>query len=532
MSIDHHPGPGTYRLVPGLQLIEEERGGLVISTYPLRTLRLSVQATRLLSLCRQERSAAELAHASGLAPARVQTLCRQLVNTGLLEAGPPPPPADWPGVSIIVPTRNRAPHLERCLCALQTLAYPAERLEVIVVDDASADSTPTLLKRLQGEFTATGLRLQHIRHSRPVGAGYSRNSGTMSARYELLAYLDDDCLASPTWLRELVPLFEDPQLAAAGGLIRAYETHSLLGRYEDVRSSLFMGMQPREVGLEGPLTYLPSANLLVRRAAWERISGFASLRFGEDVDFCQRLLASGARIRYWPAALVYHNYRTDFSGFLLTRVNYASSEAVLQRLHPERRRVLVLPPEQAGAAALALGGLCQTLEGVLTLTTSADESATRRARSRRRALLPGLSLLLLALLTILGSVRRRWQHVRSRHLPLRRTQVWLATVRGHLAYTYHLCRHLTRYYTLALLGAGLLLPPLLLLSGLLYAIVSSVDYVRLRPRMSLAAFAFCSLLDDCAYEVGVVVGCLRHGHWQPLVPLLRWHIHEPEGRRA
>src|SRR6266702_2623853 len=96
-----------------------------------------------------------------------------------------------------------------------------------------------------------------------------------------------------------------------------------------------------------------------------------------------------------------------------------------------------------------------------------------------------------------------------------------ATLHGHLSYTYHLCRHVVRYYTLPLLIVGMFLPPLLLLALMLMAIVVAVDYVRLRPNMSLGQYIFCSLLDDCAYEVGVVLGSIKHKTWKPLLPVIK-----------
>ncbi len=53
---------------------------------------------------------------------------------------------------------------------------------------------------------------------------------------------------------------------------------------------------------------------------------------------------------------------------------------------------------------------------------------------------------------------------------------------------------------------------------MLCGVVIGVDYRRLRPDMGLGWYALCSLLDDCAYEVGVVRGCVKHKTWKPLVP--------------
>jgi mycofactocin system glycosyltransferase len=526
MSTYRYPAPGCYRLSHGVQLLREGAGGVAICRYPLRCLRLSGAALQLLALARSERSLEELACLSGLRPARVQALCEALTQKGLLEAGPPPLPASpssWPGVSVIVPTRNRAAQLERCLRALCALDYPPERLEIIVVDDSSQDESAQLLQRLAAEFAGRGHRLRSVRQTGHLGAARSRNRGASLASYALLAFLDDDCLPAPDWLRALVPFLQDESVAAVGGMIRAYDLRSRLGRYEDVRSSLFMGVRPQEVSPAGPLTYLPTANLLVRRSAWQAIGGFRPLPYGEDVDFCYRLLAAGGRILYRPCGSVYHDYRTRLATFLSTRVRYASSEALLLRLHPAQRRVLLLPPEPAVFSTLVLGGLWQLLLAALrgrsgaALAETGQPSGGRHGRPWRR----GLLALTLALLLTLGSAGHGWARARRAALPLARHQIWAATLRGRLAYLYHLSRHLARYYTLPLLLAGLLFPPLLLLGALFSALVSGVDYLRLRPRIGLATFALYALLDDCAYQIGVVVGCLRYGTWQPLLPLVR-----------
>jgi mycofactocin glycosyltransferase len=137
---------------------------------------------------------------------------------------------------------------------------------------------------------------------------------------------------------------------------------------------------------------------------------------------------------------------------------------------------------------------------------------------------PGIVALLcltIAFLLSLWGARQRWQRVRQQRVPIGPLAVWWATVRGNLAYTYHLARHLTRYYTLPLLLVGLVLPPLLLLVFMLMGIVIGVDYVRLRPDMRLGAYAWCAVLDDCAYEIGVVRGCVQHHTWKPLWPIMR-----------
>lgn len=479
---------------------------MALCNYPLHVVRLSSTAARLLHLCTAQHNCQELAQQLGLLTRHVETLCEQLRWKGLLEAGPALPPASWPSVSIIVPSHNRASSLKRCLHSLFNLDYPAQRLEILVVDDASSDETSVLLQEFAQEFATCGKPLRVIHHHYRQGVAISRNSGAEIAHHELLAYIDSDCVASAGWLTELVPVFQNAAVGAVGGMLRAYERQSMLGRYEDVRSSLFMGIRPQRVRREGPLTYLPTANLLVRRELWQKLGGFAPLPFGEDVDFCRRLLSAGFHILYLPQGVVYHDYRTDLWAFLNTRVCYASSEATLLQRYPSERRVLVLPPEQAIFAGIVLSGVWSLMRG----STKGMMGGTRTVLA-----------FVLAILLILFGAYNRMKKVQQQHIPIAPFTIFQATLRSHLAYTYHLCRHLTRYYTFPVLLVGLLLPPLLLLGLITQGIVIGVDYARLRPQLSVGRYALCSLLDDCAYEVGVLIGCIKQKTWKPLLPILK-----------
>lgn len=530
-KVYRRPGPGCYRLTRGVRIVMGENGSsgpVAICAYPLRVVRINATAARLLSLCSQDRTCAQLARDMQMSEKRVEALCVQLCRKELLEAGPLAAPQRWPGVSIVIPSYNRARELERCLRSLLRLDYPIERLEIIVVDDGSTDETSAMVQRMIAEAARAGLTLRILYHDERRGVAIARNTGAAAAQHDLIAYIDSDCVASSGWLAELVPAFQNERTGAVGGMIRSYDRKSMLGRYEDVRSSLFMGLRPLQVRLEGPLTYLPTASLLVRRTLWQQLGGFAPLTFGEDVDFCRRLLIAGEEIQYLPQGTVYHDYRTKMGEFLRIRAAYASAEAALLQRHPAERRILVLPQEQATFAAAAIGstvGAGGILRDYLESRLAKKAFVTSRTRvgSYLPLVLTLLALLALLALTLMGA-RTRLRKVRKQRLPVGSLAVFRATLRGHLAYTYHLSRHLTRYYALPLLALGLLLPPFFLLAFVLCGTVIAVDYIRLRPDMGLGEYALCSLLDDCAYEVGVVIGCIRYRTWKPLLPVIKMHV--------
>ena len=528
---------GSYRLQGGIRLEQHGEQILALSDYPLRVVRLKPTMARLLALCTEPRTCMQLAEVMKIPLKRVEALCDQLRWKGLLEAGPLLPPATWPTVSIIIPAYNRVCELGRCLQSLLLQDYPA-RLEIIVVDDASTDNTCIMMEQYIQKKLSEQVSLRLVRHRQRCGIGTSRNDGAAIAQHELLAYIDSDCVASSNWLRELVPAFQQLAIGAVGGMIRAYERESLLGRYEDVRSSLFMGQRPQQVKPEGPLTYLPTASFLVRRSLWQQLGGFASISLGEDVDFCRRLLTSGAGILYLPQGVVYHDYRTTLPAFLRTRVAYASSEASLLLRHAVERRVLLLPPEPAifamslimGTTGIAYMSMAPT-RGVTTLISPRRRrnnicsdtpcGCHARCHASRYHAIPQIFPFLIAVITCLVGSRRRLKALRVQQVPLGMMAVLKATVRGNLSYTYHLCRHLTRYYTLPALLIGLFMPPLFMCILLMCAVVIGVDYVRLQPQMRVGAFALCAMLDDCAYEIGVAQGCIQRRTWKPLIPIIK-----------
>ncbi len=535
MSVTQTLSVGCYRLAANVRLTQTENGEMVaLCDYPLRVVPLNPPLARLLSFCTEERSCEELATLLSMPLKRVEALCDSLRWKSLLEAGPVAQPKKWPTLSIVIPSYNRANELERCLRSLFLLTYPHQLLEILVVDDTSTDTTSAVLYSLISEAETYNIELRSVRHIQRQGVAISRNTGADAARYELIAYIDSDCVASPTWLTKLVPLFQDTRIAAVGGMIRGYERQSILGRYEDTCSSLHMGSRPQQVRLEGLLTYLPTANLVIRRAIWQSLGGFAPLPQGEDVDFCRRILLSGAHIRYIPQGIVYHDYRTTLKSFLKIRAAYATAEAALLQRHPTERRILVLPPEQATFAGIVLGGLWSVSLYVVgqMITDLCRRVGVRfiapkheRSNVRSTLIIPFIiSTLLSALSLTLFSTRNRLQKVRQQHISIPFTTVFKATLRGNLAYTYHLCRHLTRYYTLPLLALGLLFFPFFILIAIMLCIVMSVDYWRLKPSMKWIEYILCAILNDCAYEVGVVQGCMNYKTWKPLVPIIKRHI--------
>ena len=107
---------------------------------------------------------------------------------------------DAPDVTVVIPTRDRSALLHGAL--LSALGQEGIRLEVLAVDDGSMDSTPDVLAGIEDP------RLRVLRNARPEGVAQARNRALEAARGRWIAFLDDDDVWSPRFLRTLLDAAE------------------------------------------------------------------------------------------------------------------------------------------------------------------------------------------------------------------------------------------------------------------------------------------------------------------------------------
>ncbi len=457
-----------YRIPPRVRVVSTEQGDFLLAERPLRLLKLNR------SLCELVRRAKEEA-ISPSSPAEAQVMetlvSRYFAERVIAGASAPAVP---PFISIVIPVRDREDELRRCLASLSQLHYPQNKIEVIVVDDGSTDNSPEVARTFGALLLHSG--------GKGMGPAHARNTGARAANGEILAFIDSDCIASPSWLDELVGLFSDPSVAAAGGLVDGMYKSSALDRYEAVMSSLSLGNRERSGQSGNDTFYLPSCNLLVRTAAFREAGGFdAELHVGEDVDLTWRLRNAGHKIVYVPHGTVGHEHRNAFLPFMKRRFQYGTSEGKLQLLHPERHKRMIVPPVLAVALFLALFAAWNlnwpALLAALLLT--AADALLARKRLGQWGMAIGWRTIMGARLRALGSL------------------------------AYYLSFHLARYYMTPLLLASLFFHRFAIAVALCTVAVGVVDYVVRRPKLNFPQFFFYFFVEQLAYGAGVFWGCLR-----------------------
>lgn len=207
--------------------------------------------------------------------------------------------AEQPGVTVVVPVRDGAELLDRCLAALDAQDYPAHLVQVLVVDNGSTEDVGAVVAR----HRATLLR-------QPVGGSYTaRNAALGHATGPVLAFTDADCDPAPTWLSTAVAdLQGPPEAAMVGGAVALTYAAGAPRTGSELFESLHSFPQQRYLQEEG---FAATANMVTWRHVLDRVGPFAdSLASGGDKEWGQRVRASGALQRYSPGAVVRHPARS------------------------------------------------------------------------------------------------------------------------------------------------------------------------------------------------------------------------------
>lgn len=225
-----------------------------------------------------------------------------------------------PVARVVVMTFNRPDGLRRCLASLA-----AQSFEVVVVD-VSSPPVDQVLEPFQQ-------RLQLIHQPEPNrGVAANRNLGAERARGEVLAFLDDDCIASPTWLAELVTVVQhDPN-----GLVGAPTVHPAPKTAPAAEGQMITELVDRFFNPPGKEPgFLPGLNFALNRRRFLDLGG-CDPRFGllgaEDRDFIDRWQQAGGRLALCRGAMLHHEHRASLRGFVRQYFNYGRGAWLFHRL--------------------------------------------------------------------------------------------------------------------------------------------------------------------------------------------------------
>jgi GT2 family glycosyltransferase len=211
-------------------------------------------------------------------------------------------------ISVIISTYRRLEEAVRAASSVHPQLEPGD--ELIVVDNGFS---PDLSSELETQLAPLGTIF--LRELRP-GMSHARNAGAARAHGDVLAFLDDDAIAHPNWLKEIRRAFADPAVGCAGGPALLPEKIERPAWYPN-RTRFVFGEVPLHKSpqdIKGRF-YPAGCNLAVRARSFEQVGGFPtsygrkgeSLESGEDEYLARAVRRTAGRLVYLPGAVVTHD---------------------------------------------------------------------------------------------------------------------------------------------------------------------------------------------------------------------------------
>jgi len=190
--------------------------------------------------------------------------------------------------SIVIPAKNEERNISFCLDALQSLQFPREEFEIIVVDNGSTDSTVSIVQNygirvfIQPQLSLSGLR----------------NFGAGVAKGDNLVFLDADCIPDANWLKIAALTLADANIGCTGSTPVA-PAH---GTWVERVWSSFRTRRTNKCSA----SWINSSNFFVRKKLFDKVGGFNDrVKTCEDVDICMRL-AETCTLIFDPTVKVVH----------------------------------------------------------------------------------------------------------------------------------------------------------------------------------------------------------------------------------
>lgn len=288
-------------------------------------------------------------------------------------------------VSIIIPVKDDAQRLERCLEALDQQTYGGD-VEILVIDNGSSDHPERVVDRFA--------RARFLRE--PAHGSYAaRNAGLREAQGQVLAFTDSDCIPAPDWLevgvRAIQAAGEDAFVGGRVELFAKDPEHPNPGEVWDLRQGFH---QQRYIEQEH---FSATASLFVHRSAFDRAGPFQQEFVSSgDREWGNRATANGLKGRYVPDLLTRHPCRDSLRALRRKNARLLQGDIQLRR---ERGQALITPKE-------ALIALCPPIP---TLIRELPKVRPATVEARRNYLWAALYITYTNLFDRVRVLRREWR---------------------------------------------------------------------------------------------------------------------------
>ena len=229
-------------------------------------------------------------------------------------------------------TEARWAQLSAAIDSVMRQTLPARELHVVV------DHNDRLMERVRRQWPS----LHVFSNEYAPGASGARNTGAFHASSPIVAFLDDDAVAQPTWLERLMIAFDDLSVVGAGGHVEASWQHGRPEWFPELFNWIVGASFPGMPDVVTEVRNVWAENMAVRYDRFMQVGGFR-LHFGkvgthsspEDTDLCIRMAAEGMRWLYVPSARITHDVpaeRATFRYFMRRAYHEGEGKAMLSSM--------------------------------------------------------------------------------------------------------------------------------------------------------------------------------------------------------
>ncbi|MGW5411097.1 bifunctional polysaccharide deacetylase/glycosyltransferase family 2 protein [Actinomadura geliboluensis] len=254
--------------------------------------------------------------------------------------GPPPmpdigepgelPPDPFPPVSVIVPAYNEEAGIAATVASLLDTDYPGS-VEVIVVDDGSADRTAEIVEDL-------GLPGVHLIRKPNGGKPSALNAGLFVARADIMVLVDGDTVFQRDTLRHLVAPFTDPRVGAVSGNTKVANRGGILGRWQHIEYVIGFNLDRRMFDVLQCMPTVPGAIGAFRRKVLAEVGCVPGDTLAEDTDLTMAICRTGARVVYEEKAIAWTEAPSSLRQ--LWRQRYRWCYGTMQAMWKHRRSLM------------------------------------------------------------------------------------------------------------------------------------------------------------------------------------------------
>jgi cellulose synthase/poly-beta-1,6-N-acetylglucosamine synthase-like glycosyltransferase len=240
----------------------------------------------------------------------------------------PPPVTEWPRVTIQLPIYNERYVIERLVEAISRFDYPAELLDVQVLDD-STDETREVARDCVERFAAQGMPIVYVPRTNRDGykAGALEN-GLKTAKGQFIAIFDADFVPSTDFLRLTIPYFMNPRGGSSIGMAQTRWTYlntdySLLTQVETILLDGHFVVEHGARSRRGTFFNFNGTAGVWRRKAIDQAGGWQHDTLTEDTDLSYRAQLKGWRFLYLPHIECASELPVDMNGFKAQQARWA-----------------------------------------------------------------------------------------------------------------------------------------------------------------------------------------------------------------